>query len=64
MLAGTVVVETVFAWPGIGRYAFVSLQYHDLPAIMGVTLVLTLFKVLSNLAVDLLYVTVDPRIRV
>ncbi|MCL6449933.1 MAG: ABC transporter permease [Acetobacteraceae bacterium] len=63
MLAGTVIVESIFAWPGVGRYAFTAIMYHDLPAVMGVTLVLTLFKVLSNLAVDVLYVWVDPRIK-
>lgn len=63
LLAGTVVVESIFAWPGIGRYAFTAIQYHDLPAIMGVTLVLTLFKVTFNLVVDILYSVLDPRIR-
>jgi len=63
MLAGTIVVESIFAWPGIGRYAFHAIQFHDLPAIMGVTLALTLFKVLSNLLVDVFYVVIDPRIR-
>jgi len=62
MLAGTVIVESIFAWPGVGRYAYTAIMYHDLPAIMGVTLVLTLFYVLGNLTVDLLYVLVDPRI--
>ena len=63
MLAGTIVVESVFAWPGLGRYAFHAIQFQDLPAIMGVTLALTFFKVLSNLFVDVFYVVIDPRIR-
>lgn len=63
MLASTVVIESIFGWPGIGRYAFTAIESHDLNAVMGVTLVLTLVKTLSNLVVDVLYQTVDPRIR-
>lgn len=62
LLAGTVVVESIFAWPGIGRYAFTAIQYHDLSAIMGVTLVLAFFKVMFNLVVDISYAFLDPRI--
>jgi len=63
MLGGTVLVESIFAWPGIGRYAFNAIQNLDMPAIMGVTLLLATFKVATNLLIDILYLFVDPRIR-
>ena len=62
LLGGTVLVESIFAWPGVGQYAFNGIQFLDLPAIMGVTFLLTLFKVVANLLVDMLYVVVDPRV--
>lgn len=64
LLGGTVLVEVVFSWPGIGTYMFNALQTFDFPAIMAVTVVITLGFVLVNLAVDLIYPVVDPRIRV
>ena len=63
LLAGTVYIETVFAWPGLGRYAFEAAVSNDFPSIMGVTFVIALMYVLANLAVDLLYGVLDPRIR-
>lgn len=63
LLGGTVLVETIFAWPGIGRYAYQSTTTLDFPAIMGVTLVITLAYVLINLIVDLAYGLLDPRVR-
>lgn len=64
VLTGTVLVETVFAWPGVGRYAFHSATTLDLPAIMGVTLFVAVVFVTVNLAVDLIYGIIDPRLRV
>src|SRR5579872_1468782 len=64
LLGGTVLVEVVFSWPGIGTYMFNALQTFDFPAIMAVTVVITLAFVLVNLVVDLIYPVVDPRIRV
>lgn len=64
LLAGGVfVVETVFAWPGIGRYAFDSIRATDYNAIMGVTVVIAVAYVTINLVVDVAYVALDPRIR-
>jgi peptide/nickel transport system permease protein len=63
LLGGTVLVEVVFSWPGIGTYMFNALQTFDFPAIMAVTVVITLGFVLVNLVVDLIYPVVDPRIR-
>lgn len=62
MFAGVVIVETVFAWPGIGLYTEQSIPQADFPAIAGVTLVLGAFYVVINAIVDILQAVVDPRI--
>ena len=64
LLGGTVLVEVVFSWPGIGTYMYNALQTFDFPAIMAVTVVITLGFVVVNLLVDLIYPVVDPRIRI
>jgi peptide/nickel transport system permease protein len=63
LLGGTVLVETIFAWPGVGRYAYQATTTLDFPAIMGVALVLTFVYVCVNFAVDVMYGFLDPRIR-
>lgn len=62
MFAGVVVVETVFAWPGIGLYTEQSIPVSDFPAIAGVTLVLGAFYVVVNALVDVMQAVVDPRV--
>jgi peptide/nickel transport system permease protein len=62
LLGGSVMVETVFVWPGIGRYAARAISSADYNAVMGVTLVISLIYLLSNLLVDLVYTRLDPRI--
>jgi len=62
-LAGSVVVETIFAWPGLGRLAFQAVNNRDYPVEQGILLIFTGLFVLMNLAVDLLYSFLDPRIR-
>jgi peptide/nickel transport system permease protein len=62
LLSGAVMTETIFAWPGLGRYAFQSVVTNDFPGIMGVTFVIGIMYVLVNLIVDLLYAWLDPRI--
>jgi peptide/nickel transport system permease protein len=64
LLSGAVVTESVFSWPGLGLYAFRSATSLDFPAIMGVGIVVATVYVLVNLAVDLAYGLLDPRIRV
>jgi peptide/nickel transport system permease protein len=64
VLTGTVLVETIFAWPGIGQYAYRSATTLDLPAIMGVSLFVALVYISVNFVVDVLYGVIDPRIRV
>jgi len=63
MLGGTVLVESVFDWPGIGLYAVQSAVSSDFQPIMGVTLLIGLNFMLANLLVDLLYFWIDPRLR-
>jgi peptide/nickel transport system permease protein len=63
LMGGAVITETIFSWPGIGRYAWEGARNVDLNVVMGVTLVIALFYALINLAVDILYSTLDPRVR-
>jgi peptide/nickel transport system permease protein len=63
VLAGAVLVENIFGWPGIGQYAYKSAVSLDLPAIMGVSIFIALVYVVINLIVDLLYAVIDPRVR-
>jgi len=62
LLSGSVMVETVFTWPGIGRYAARAISSADYNAVMGVTLVISIIYLASNLIVDLAYAKLDPRI--
>lgn len=63
LLTGTVYIETIFSWPGMGRYVVKSIFALDFPAIMGFTVLTALIFVTANLIVDLLYAFIDPRIR-
>ena len=63
LLAGVVVVETVFAWPGIGRLAYEAVMGRDFPVLQAVVLFMAALFLLINLAVDILYAYIDPRIR-
>lgn len=63
LLGGTVLVETVFDWPGLGLYATKSVVTQDFMPVIGVTLVIGTLFVLINLVVDILYGIVDPRVR-
>ncbi len=63
LVGGAAITETVFAWPGMGSLAVRAAFERDYPMIMGITLVISLVVILSNLLVDLVYVYLDPRIR-
>lgn len=63
LLAGAVLIEAIFAWPGIGRYAFRAATSQDFPAIMGVSMLIAFIYVVANFLVDFLYFFLDPRIR-
>ncbi len=62
-MAGAVVVESVYGWPGIGQLAWQAIQMVDIPIIMGVTLVAAAGIVIGNLIADLLTPFIDPRVR-
>ena len=64
VMTGAVLVENIFAWPGIGQYAYRSATNLDLPAIMGVSLFVAVVYIIVNFVVDVLYGVIDPRIRV
>ena len=64
LLGGSVIVETIFNWPGIGKLVIDSIKSRDYPVTMGCVLVLATIFVFVNLIVDLLYAALDPRIRV
>ncbi|WP_442602263.1 ABC transporter permease [Paenibacillus sp. KN14-4R] len=62
LLGGAVLTETIFAWPGVGRYIYDAISFRDYPVIQSGILVIALIFVLINLLVDLLYAYIDPRI--
>jgi len=63
LLSGAVLTESIFAWPGIGRYMFRASTSQDFPAIMGVSILIALIYIGVNFVVDILYYFLDPRIR-
>jgi len=63
LLSGAVLTESIFAWPGLGRYMFRASTSQDFPAIMGVSLLIALIYIIVNFVVDMLYFFIDPRIR-
>lgn len=63
LLGGAILTETIFAWPGIGRYIYDAINYRDYPVIQSGILVVAFFFVMINLIVDLLYGVIDPRIK-
>ena len=62
LLGGTVVIEDIFNWPGIGRFTVQALENLDYPTIIGTTLVFAVGVVAVNLIADVLYAVFDPRI--
>jgi peptide/nickel transport system permease protein len=63
LMAGAIIVETVFAWPGIGQLAIQSIQSRDFLVVQAVVLFVSLIYVMTSLAADLVYGAIDPRIR-
>lgn len=63
LIGGSILIETVFSWPGTGFLLNTAIFRRDLPVLQGTTIVLALFFVLLNLAVDVLQTTIDPRIK-
>ena len=63
LLSGALLIETIFGWPGIGRYAFNASVHADFPAIIGVALTVGFIYTIINLVVDIIYALLDPRVR-
>jgi peptide/nickel transport system permease protein len=63
LLGGAILTETIFSWPGIGRYIYEAIGYRDYPVIQSGILVVATIFILINLIVDLLYAAIDPRIK-
>lgn len=63
LLGGAILTETIFSWPGIGRYVYEAINYRDYPVIQSGILVIAFLFVIINLIVDLLYAFIDPRIK-
>ena len=63
LMSGAIMTETIFAWPGIGRYAVEAATNLDYPAVVGTTLLIAVVYIFINLLVDILYGVIDPRIR-
>jgi peptide/nickel transport system permease protein len=64
LLSGAILTETIFAWPGVGRWIYESILNRDYPVVQGMALMVALIFVVVNLVVDALYAFLDPRIRV
>jgi peptide/nickel transport system permease protein len=63
LLGGAVLIETIFAWPGMGMLVFNAISSRDLLVVQGATLIIALMFVLVNLVVDLVQASIDPRLR-
>ena len=63
VISGTVLIETIFAWPGIGQLTLQAFQYRDFPLIQGIVIVYAIAVILSNLAVDVAYAFLNPRVQ-
>jgi peptide/nickel transport system permease protein len=63
LVGGSILIETVFAWPGIGRLAFEAVLQRDYQVLLGIFLVTSVMVILFNILTDILYGLVDPRIQ-
>lgn len=63
LLTGSIVVEVVFAWPGVGRLAIQAITHRDYPVVQGVTIILSAMYIFGNLVVDILYGYLNPKIK-
>ena len=63
LLGGAIITETIFSWPGVGRWVFLAVQARDFRSVQGGVLMLAAVFILVNLIADILYVWLDPRIR-
>lgn len=63
LIGGTLITETVFAWPGLGQLLVQSVNLRDMAVVQAATFIIAIFVILSNLIADLVYRTLDPRIK-
>jgi peptide/nickel transport system permease protein len=63
MLGGSILIETVFGWPGLGRLVFEALLQRDLSVLLGILFMSSLVVVVANIIVDVIYGWLDPRLR-
>jgi peptide/nickel transport system permease protein len=64
IVTGTIMIEVVFSWPGIGSLVWDALKHRDIPVLQGIFLIVTLAMLLANFAADIVYTYVDPRVRI
>jgi peptide/nickel transport system permease protein len=62
LLGGAILTESTFSLPGLGKYAVDAINSNDLPKVLGVTLVASIFIIFANLLVDIVYAVIDPRV--
>ena len=62
LLGGAILTESTYSLPGIGKYAVDAISANDLPKVLGVTLVASIFIIAANLLVDIVYAVIDPRV--
>ena len=63
-MAGAPMTEIVFSWPGLGRAFVFAVSDLNFPVIMGITMIITVMALIANLIIDIIYVYIDPRVRV
>jgi peptide/nickel transport system permease protein len=63
MLSGSIIVETIFAWPGVGRAVVQAVSQRDFPVVQVIVLILSVAYIVANFIVDVLYAVLNPRIR-
>ncbi|MCC7107113.1 MAG: ABC transporter permease [Chloroflexi bacterium] len=63
LINGSIIVETVFSWPGVGLLVIEAVQFRDYPVVQTVVLLLSTFYIVANLCVDVLYAYLNPKIR-
>jgi len=63
MVGGTIITESIFNWPGVGREIYLAIQQRDWPIVMGGTIIIVFMVMVINLLVDISYAFLDPRIR-
>jgi peptide/nickel transport system permease protein len=63
LMGGTILIELIFGWPGLGNVIFTAIQYKDLPLVQGIVMLYALIVIMINLLVDILYSFLNPKIR-